>query len=62
MRDRTTGIIAHRLSTIRYANQIIVLEEGRVVEIGTHDVLLKRGGLYAHLVSRQLAAGTVSAA
>ena len=62
MRDRTTVVIAHRLSTIRDADQIIVLEEGRVVEVGAHDVLLKRGGLYAHLVSRQLAAGTVSAA
>ena len=47
---------------IRDADQIIVPEEGRVVEVGAHDVLLKRGGLYAHLVSRQLAAGTVSAA
>ena len=62
MRDRTTVVIAHRLSTIRDTDQIIVLEEGRVVEVGAHDVLLKRGGLYAHLVSRQLAAGTVSAA
>ena len=62
MRDRITVVIAHRLSTIRDADQIIVLEEGRVVEVGAHDVLLKRGGLYAHLVSRQLAAGTVSAA
>ena len=61
-RDRTTIVIAHRLSTIRDANQIIVLEEGRVVEVGTHDVLLERGGLYAHLVSRQLTARTVSAA
>ena len=57
MRDRTTVVIAHRLSTIRDADQIIVLEEGRVVEVGAHDVLLKRGGLYAHLVSRQLGRG-----
>ena len=54
-RDRTTVVIAHRLSTVREADQIVVLEEGRVVEIGSHDTLLARGGLYAHLVSRQLA-------
>jgi ATP-binding cassette subfamily C protein CydCD len=62
MRERTTVVIAHRLSTIREVNQIVVLEEGRVVDVGTHDALLRRGGPYAHLVSRQLAAGTVSAA
>ena len=62
MRDRTTVVIAHRLSTIRDAFRIIALEEGRVVEVGSHDELLKRGGLYAHLVSGQLAAGTVPAA
>jgi ATP-binding cassette subfamily C protein CydCD len=56
-RDRTTLVIAHRLSTVRDAHAIVVLDEGKVVEIGSHDVLLARGGLYAHLVSRQLAAG-----
>jgi ATP-binding cassette subfamily C protein CydCD len=54
-RDRTTLVIAHRLSTVRDADRIIVLEDGGVVEVGTHDDLLGRGGLYAHLVSRQLA-------
>lgn len=54
--DRTTIVIAHRLSTIRDADKIAVLEEGRVVEEGTHDALLERGGLYAQLVSRQLGA------
>ncbi|HEV8441804.1 MAG TPA: ABC transporter ATP-binding protein [Methylomirabilota bacterium] len=53
-RDRTTVVIAHRLSTVRDADQIIVLEEGRVVETGSHLSLLERGGLYAHLVARQL--------
>jgi ATP-binding cassette subfamily C protein CydCD len=55
-RHRTTLIIAHRLSTVRRADEIIVLDAGRVVESGPHAALLARGGLYARLVSRQLAA------
>jgi ATP-binding cassette, subfamily B, bacterial len=55
-RDRTTLVIAHRLSTVRDADTIAVLDEGRVVEVGDHDVLLDRRGLYAHLVGRQMAA------
>lgn len=54
--DRTTIVIAHRLSTIRDADLIVVLDEGRVAETGTHDSLLASGGLYAQLVQRQLAA------
>jgi ATP-binding cassette subfamily C protein CydCD len=56
-RDRTTVVIAHRLSTVRHADLIVVLDEGRVVETGTHRSLLAAGGLYAHLVARQVAAG-----
>jgi len=53
-RSRTTLVIAHRLSTVRSAQRIIVLEDGRVAETGSHRELLDKGGLYAHLVSRQL--------
>jgi ATP-binding cassette subfamily B protein len=53
--SRTTIMIAHRLSTVVHADQIVVLEDGRVVERGTHDALLARGGLYAELWARQAA-------
>ena len=56
MHDRTTVIIAHRLSTVRSAARIVVLDEGRVVEVGPHEELLGRPGLYRQLVGRQLAA------
>jgi ATP-binding cassette subfamily C protein CydCD len=55
---RTTLVIAHRLSTVRDADRIIVLDAGRVAEIGDHDTLLARNALYARLVSRQLTAAT----
>ena len=50
---RTSLVIAHRLSTILAADQILVLDEGRLVEQGTHVELLARGGLYAHLYETQ---------
>jgi ATP-binding cassette subfamily C protein CydCD len=55
MRERNTVVIAHRLSTGSNADRIVVLDQGGVVETGTHRELLNAGGLYAHLVARQLA-------
>ncbi|QXI64897.1 Lipid A export ATP-binding/permease protein MsbA [Paracoccus marcusii] len=52
-RGRTTLVIAHRLSTIRNADKIVVMESGRVVEQGSHDQLMARGGAYARLVALQ---------
>ena len=47
--DTTTFVVAHRLSTVKDADEIIILEDGRVVENGTHEKLMTRGGLYADL-------------
>lgn len=55
MHGRTTFVVAHRLSTIERANRIVVLEHGRVVEVGSHRQLLARGGLYADLYEIQFA-------
>ncbi len=52
-KGRTTLVIAHRLSTIRTADKIVVLEKGRVAEIGTHEELIKRRGVYSHLIATQ---------
>jgi subfamily B ATP-binding cassette protein MsbA len=49
MRDRTTLVIAHRLSTIEHADQIAVMEQGRIIELGTHRELLDKQGQYAAL-------------
>ncbi len=54
-RGRTTITIAHRLSTVRAADQIVVLDRGRIVERGAHDELLEQGGQYAALVARDVA-------
>jgi len=53
MAGRTTLVIAHRLATVQRADRIIVLDEGRLVESGTHATLIAQGGLYAHLAALQ---------
>ncbi len=53
MQGRATLMIAHRLSTVRNADRIYVIEAGRVVEEGSHDALVARGGLYSRLARQQ---------
>ena len=60
LEGRTSVVIAHRLSTVRNADQILVVENGRIAERGTHDTLLAAGGLYADLYRRQFRRPVVS--
>jgi ATP-binding cassette subfamily B protein len=53
MQGRTTIVIAHRLATVRAADRIVVMDQGRIVEEGAHEVLVRRGGLYARLARLQ---------
>ena len=53
MRTRTTLVIAHRLATVQSCDRILVLDSGRIVEEGTHQTLVARGGLYARLAKLQ---------
>jgi ATP-binding cassette subfamily B protein len=60
MRGRTTLVIAHRLATVRQADRILVFDHGRVVEEGTHERLVQRGGLYARLAALQFETGAAA--
>ena len=60
MRNRTTLVIAHRLATVQKANRIVVLDQGRVVDIGSHAELVRRGGLYARLAELQFNVSTAA--
>ena len=58
--QRTTVVIAHRLSTVRHADWIVVMDQGRIVEQGSHDSLLARGGIYTNLWQVQAGEGVIA--
>jgi ATP-binding cassette subfamily B protein len=62
LRGRTSFVIAHRLSTVRHADQVLVVDDGRIVERGTHAELLARRGAYDELYQRQFLNAADSAA
>jgi subfamily B ATP-binding cassette protein MsbA len=53
MRNRTSLVVAHRLSTVMHADKIVVLEKGKIIEVGKHQELIAKGGLYAKLIQLQ---------
>jgi ATP-binding cassette subfamily B protein/subfamily B ATP-binding cassette protein MsbA len=53
LKGRTSFVIAHRLSTVRHADRILVMDGGRIVEIGNHETLLAKGGRYQEMVTLQ---------
>ena len=56
-KDKTVVVVAHRLSTVRNADQIIVIEDGRILEIGNHETLIKNNNAYYKLIKNQLELG-----
>jgi len=60
MKGRTCFVIAHRLSTIRFADLILVMNKGAIIEQGNHEELLARGGFYAELYNSQFTGGNLN--